>query len=137
MAMFPVPREVRLADAGVTEAGLRFWRRVHLTSSGLLCLLATIHSALTPFLYSAWEPEAVWFLGTGLGLLLLAVFNLAHIGIESCRRPSARLIRWANWPFALFGLSVVLAVPEPQAFVVLAALIGQAMAGHFTLPGPA
>jgi len=48
----------------------------------LLCLLALGHSTLTFHLYSPWTADAAWFLGTGLGLLLLAVLNLTHIGIE-------------------------------------------------------
>jgi hypothetical protein len=113
------------------------WRWVHLLASGLLGLLALLHSALTFVLHSPWTADAVWFLGTGLGLLLLAVLNLTHIGIEPCRRPSARLVRWANWIFVVFGVSVVLAIPEPQAYAVLAGLVGQAVAGYWTLPGHA
>lgn len=112
------------------------WRLVHLLSSGTLCLLALIHSALTPVFYRGWPPNAVWFLGTGLGLLLLGGSNVAHVGIEPCRQPTARLVRWANWVFLLFGVGAVLAVPEPQAYLVLAGLAGQAVAGLHTLPGP-
>lgn len=113
------------------------WRRVHLVSSGLLGLLALVHSILTFRFYSPWTADAVWFLGTGLGLLLLAVINLTHIGIQPCRQPTARIVRASNWIFVLSGIAAVVAVPEPQAFAVLAGLAGQALAAAWTLPGPA
>lgn len=106
-------------------------------ASGLLLILGVLHSALTPVLYSAWSPSAVWFLGTGLGLLLLGALNVSHVGTEPCRQPTARLVRWANWLFLLYGIGAVVAVPEPQAVAVLLGLAGQAVAAHWTLPGPA
>lgn len=112
-------------------------RIVHLLASGLLALIALAHSALTWRFYGAWSADAVWFLGTGLGLLLLALLNLSHIGIEPCRQPTTRLVRAANWGFTLFGIGAVLAVPEPQAYAVLVALGAQAIVAHWTLPGPA
>lgn len=67
---------------------------------------------------------------------MLSAANFTHIGVEPCRQPSARLIRWANWLFVLFGVGAVVAVPEIQAGVILLGLIGQAVAAHWTLPGP-
>jgi hypothetical protein len=52
-------------------------------------------------------------------------------------RATARLVRPANWAFLLFGLGAVVAVPEPQAILVLLALLGQAVASRWTLPGTA
>ena len=121
----------------MTEHGFLWWRRAHFLSTVLVCLLATVHSGLTWVVYEAWTPDAVWFLGTGLGLLLLGILNITHLGIEPCRRPTARLVRTANWVFAGFGLGAVMAVPEPQAYAVLLGLAGQAFAGLRTLPGPA
>lgn len=113
------------------------FRIVHLMAAGILTLLAIIHSGATWWIYDAWSPDAVWFLGTGLGLLLLGLLNLSHIGIEPCRQPTTRLVRIANWGFAAFGVAAVLAVPEPQAYAVAATLIIQAIACRWTLPGPA
>ena len=69
--------------------------------------------------YSRWSPGAVWFLGTGLGLLLLGAINWTHVGMEPCERPTAPIIRWANVVFLLFGFGAVAAVDEPQAWVVV------------------
>ncbi len=116
--------------------GFKLWRGIHIASAGVLGLLALVHSGLTFVLYSAWGPDSVWFLGTGLGLFLLAVLNLTHIGIEPCHRPSARLVRYANWPFLIFGLAAAAAIQVMQAFIIVGCLAGQAVAGHITLPGP-
>jgi hypothetical protein len=119
------------------EATFFRWRRLHRGSSWLLAVLALVHSALTFRLGVGWSADAVWFLGTGLGLLLLALMNLAHVGLGPCPQPTAVAVRYANWLFGAFGVAAVLAVPEPQAYLVLAALVGQALAGTRTLTGPA
>jgi hypothetical membrane protein len=120
----------------MTEQPYRRWRALHLGSSGVLALLALIHVALAIPLHDGWNPAAVWFAGTGLGLFILAGINLAYIGVEPCRQPTTKAIRIANYLMAAFGVAAVAAVPEAQACVVLAALLGQAVAGPRTLPGP-
>jgi hypothetical protein len=111
----------------------RTWRIVHRAATSVLALFAILHSALTFVLYDQWAPDAVWFLGTGLGLLFLAVSNWAHVGLEPCRQPTAPVVRWANFVFVMLGIAAVIAVPEPQAYLVLAALVVQAVAGTRTL----
>lgn len=113
-----------------------WWRRAHLVASGLVIVMSLLHATVTPVLYKDWSPDTVWFLGTGLGLLLLGAANVAHIGVEPCRQPTTTLVRWANWLFFLFGIGAVVAVRELQAAVVLLGLVGQAVAAHWTLPGP-
>lgn len=84
-------------ESALIDPGYRTWRSAHLAAAGLLGLLAVVHSALTFALYPTWSPDAVWFLGTGIGLLLLAVLNWAHIGVEPCLQSTTRLVRIANW----------------------------------------
>ena len=115
----------------------RRWRGLHLGASSLLALLALVHVGLAWPIYRSWTPEAVWFAGTGLGLFVLAGINLAYIGVAPCRQPTTKAIRIANYLMAAFGVAAVIAIPEAQAGVVLAALLGQAVAGPRTLPGPA
>jgi len=114
----------------------RAWRRLHLGASGVLGAMALLHSALTPALYNGWGPDAAWFLGTGLGLLLLAIVNWTHLGLEPCRLPTAAVLRWANAGFLGFGGAAAIAVPEPPAYVIVAGLAAQALASWRTLPGP-
>ena len=109
------------------------WRRIHLTASAVVILVALAHVAMTPVLYDTWTPDTVWFAGTGLGLLFLGVSNWAHVGVEPCALPTAPVVRWASIVFAGFGVAAVTAVPGPQAYLLLAGLIGQAVAGLATL----
>ena len=110
------------------------WRRVHRASSSAVGVVALVHSLFT-LMWDSWSPNAVWFLGTGVGLFTLAVFNLAHIGMEPCALPTARVIRWLNWTYVVLGLVALIAVREPQAIFIVAALISQAVASWFTLHG--
>jgi hypothetical protein len=111
-------------------------RWVHRISSVVLCLMSLVHSGFTAIAYERWTPGAAWFLGTGLGLLFLGVMNIAHVGVEPCRMPTAPPVRWANWVAALFGIGAAIAVPQPQAYVVLASLLLVAVSGQWTLLGP-
>jgi hypothetical protein len=112
------------------------WRRVHLFSSGLVGVIALAHCAVTFVFYKEWSQNAVWFFGTGVGLLSIAVMNIAHVGLEPCRQPTAPVIRLLDCLFVGLGLAAVVAVPEPQAYLVVVGLIGQAVASFVTLPGP-
>jgi hypothetical protein len=47
------------------------------------------------------------------------------------------VVRWANCVFLAFGIGALVAVPEIQALVIVAGLLGQAVASIRTLPGPA
>ena len=109
------------------------WRVIHRSATVILATLALLHSILTFVFYDQWGPDAVWFLGTGLGLLFLAVSNWAHVGLEPCRQPTAPVVRWGNFVFVLLAVGAVVAVPEPQAYLILAALVVQALAGTRTL----
>jgi hypothetical protein len=103
----------------------------------MVALIALIHCGLTFMIYGEWSPDAVWFFGTGIGLFAVAVMNIAHVGLEPCYQPTAPALRWLNWLFVGLGLAALYAVREPQAFVIVAALLGQAIASVATLSGPA
>ena len=111
------------------------WRRIHRTASGTIGVLGIVHSALTLPIYRSWSAEAVWFLGTGVALISIAVINWAHIGEEPCALPTARAVRWLNWLYVGLAVVAVIAVTEPQAYVLGAALATQAIASHATLVG--
>ena len=119
------------------EARFAWWRRIHRTSSGLVALVSLVHIAVTFVEYGEWSPDALWFFGTGVGLLSNAVMNLAHVGLEPCRIPTAPVMRWLNWGFVLLGVSALYAIRQPQAIAIVLGLVGQAVASVRTLPGPA
>jgi hypothetical protein len=112
------------------------WRRLHLLASWVVTAIGIAHCVMTAFAFRAWNDRAVWFLGAGLGVLLVGTLNLAHIGLGPCRMPTARFVRAANWGFFVFGAAALFAVPQPQAIALVVALGVQAIAGRVTLPGP-
>lgn len=113
------------------------WRRVHRAASATVGFVALLHVLLTAHLYQEWSAEALWFLTSGVGLVLLAVVNWAHVGLEPCQQPTAPVVRWANFAYLLLGTGALLAVPEPQAVLLVVSLAAQAVAGRATLRGPA
>lgn len=112
------------------------WRQIHRISSGLVGVIALIHCGVTFVFYDRWSPNAVWFFGTGVGMLSIAIMNFAHVGVEPCRQPTAPVIRWLDWLFVGLGFAALAAVPQPQAVLVVVGLLGQAIASFVTLPGP-
>lgn len=131
--------EVDVHDTLDDEAlppGYPTWRRLHLLASWTVTGVGLAHCAVTVFAFHAWNERAVWFLGAGLGVLLVGTVNLAHIGLGPCRMPTTRFVRAANWAYLVFGAAALLAVPQPQAFALVLALGLQAIASRVTLPGP-
>lgn len=124
------------SDESLVDPAFGVWRRVHRTASYTLAVVAIAHSVLTARFYDQWSANAAWFFGTGLGLLLLAAMNLAHVGLGPCHMPTAPVVRVANWVFMAFGIGTLIAVPQPQAVVVVVALFVQAVCSHRTLLGP-
>ena len=98
-------------------------------------MIALVHIGLAVPIYREWSPDAVWFVGTGIGLLVLAALNLAHIGVEPCHQPTARFVRVVNWLYAIFALATLLAVPEPQAVALAFLMVLQSLVAARTLPG--
>ena len=111
-------------------------RRIHLTASGLIAAIAVVHIGLAFPIYREWRADAVWFVGSGLGILLLAALNFTHIGVEPCHQPTARFVRAANWLYAVFALFTLLAVPELQTIVLVLLMLIQSLMASRTLPGP-
>jgi hypothetical protein len=126
-----------LDDEPPIPASYPRWRRLHIAASAVVALVAIVHAALTFTLPGGWGPTSVWFFGAGLGLLLLATLNLAHIGLGPCRMPTTKLVRMANWAYVAFAIAALVGVPEPQAWLIAAVLTLQAISSRQTLPGPA
>jgi hypothetical protein len=120
----------------MTPERFKTWRWIHRASSGLVAVVSLVHIGVTFVMFDEWSPDAVWFLGTGVGLLSIAVMNLAHVGLEPCRIPTAPAIRWLDWIFVALGLAALYAIREPQALAIVLGLAGQAIASARTLPGP-
>lgn len=122
-----------MAVAGVSMGAFTWRRPVHRACTGAVMLLSVVHLSMALTSATDWTPDSVWSVATGLGLLYLAVINWAHVGEEPCTQPTAKVVRWGNWAWAVVGVAAVAAVPELQVYVLATALAGQAFAGHVTL----
>lgn len=116
--------------------GYAGWRRVHLLASWICTGVGLAHLGVAAFSFDSWTARAVWFVGAGLGVLVVGTLNLAHIGLGPCRMPTVAFVRAVNAVYALFGAAAVFAVSEPPAVVLVVVLIAQVIAGRRTLPGP-
>jgi hypothetical protein len=113
------------------------WRRLHYLASTIVVLIGLAHVAVTPWAYRDWNAEAVWFVGTGLAFLALGAVNIALLRAGPSWDETSRVIRWTNYAFALFGIAAAVAVPSAEEIAMVGALLVEAVASHWTLPGPA
>ena len=107
--------------------------RVLLAASTALCaLLGLVHLGFGFVTYRQLSPEAVWFVGTGIALLVFPALNWATFAGPSPRLPVRRLVLTLDALMVAFGVVVVRAVPAPQAYALLASFIGIGLSGVFT-----
>lgn len=92
-------------------------KRIDMIASSLLVFLGVGHTVLTPNFYKGFEPDALWFAGTGLALIYLGVLNLVRLfcGI----RRVTRVVLLANLVWLVYNGLIVLLIREPQAFVAI------------------
>ena len=95
-------------------------------------LLGTAHLALTPLLYPGWTIGSLWFVGTGLAMLIGAGANVLGISAEDRIRRAGLVIM--NLAMTAFFASAWLVLPEPQVIVGGALFAGlavsAALSGH-------
>jgi hypothetical protein len=103
--------------------------RIHSACAYVVGGLGLIHIMLTGETYGAWvSPRALFFLGCGLAIVLLAFMNLVFV--RAGHDPHVRrLCHVANAAgVALFALGAV-ALPLPQVFLLLALMVAQTVSG--------
>lgn len=75
-------------------------------------LLGLVHIALTPLAYANWTIEALWFVGSGLAILLAAAANL--LGFRSPGAGSRGILTAINLAMTGFFAAAWLVLPGPQ-----------------------
>lgn len=93
-------------------------------SLAVVGLIGLVHTLFTFVAFDHLSQRALYFAGTGLGVVVLALFNLAVWRTSGTDRLARRLAHGANAVMAIFGFLAIRAVPEPQAYVGLVALVG-------------
>lgn len=78
-------------------------------------LLGLVHIALTPLAYADWTIEALWFVGSGLAIVVAAAANLA--GFPSRGVAGSWIVTVINLAMAGFFGAAWLVLPGPQVIV--------------------
>lgn len=106
--------------------------RVLLGVTASICaLLGVVHVGFTFANYDHLSPEAVWFAGTGMALLLLAALNWATLAGPPPRPGIRRLVVGLDLLMVAHAVLAVRAVAEPPAYLVLATSVGLALSAQF------
>ena len=106
--------------------------RVHQISSAAVVALALVHIGVVPIVFRRWTPGISWFIGTGLGLLLLGALNIA-LRREPSSFGGTGVCRLANFVALAYATAAVIASPEVQGVVAVIALAGQALSARVVL----
>jgi hypothetical protein len=97
------------------------WRVVHKTTTGLIIALGAIHCSFTAQNYEGFTLDAMWFLVSGMAIILAGFLNVAAIRDSGRDRVVRLLCLTANLIFVvLFGAALwLLAQPQVIMGVVL------------------
>lgn len=105
-------------------------------------LLGGTHLALTPLAYPDWTIDALWFVGSGLAIVMAAAANITDY--QSMGLRSQMLVTAVNLVMSGFFAAAWLVLPAPQVIVGGALFLGlagcslaSAFANHAPLAPPA
>ena len=104
---------------------------VHKVSAYALLALGILHTALTPLFYQQFDVDTLWFAGTGLGLIFLALLNL--VALRSPIRIVRSICLAANLIGLVYGILIVIVLPEPQSFLALLSYLIVTVGSIFSL----
>lgn len=94
-------------------------RRVYQISTYLAVALGVVHLCFTPFAYSSFTHNTLWFFGAGMAIVYAGLLNLARLA-----HPEANALRVlcliANVATTLMFAVALSVMPEPQVMVGLA-----------------
>ena len=78
-------------------------------------LLGAAHLALTPLAYPNWTIDALWFVGSGLAIVVAAAANFD--GFEKAELRSRLFVALINIAMSGFFAAAWLVLPEPQVII--------------------
>jgi hypothetical protein len=96
------------------------WRVTHKIASGLIIALGAIHCLFTALNYDRFTLDAMWFLGSGIAIILAGFLNVAAIRVGVSDRVVRFLCLTANLVFVILFAVALWLLSQPQVFVGLA-----------------
>jgi hypothetical protein len=110
-------------------------KTVHKISSWIILALGVVHTLATPIFYSGFTEDALWFAGTGFGLVFLGLLNLEVIhnptsgGFSLCIVANALISLLYGTMLPLIGLNA------PQAYLGIGSFLGALVGSIFSRKG--
>ena len=104
-------------------------------TSYLFLLLGVSHIAMTRTFFPGFGLDALWFVGTGLALVILALLNLT--GLKTSTKQIHTLVIIANTLGTILLILIAIKLSEIQAFVgvtLVVALLICSVLNSFQLP---
>jgi hypothetical protein len=102
-------------------------RNVALILAVVAGLLGLAHLALTALIYTSWTADALWFVGTGLAIVIAAAANIA--AINALDHPSRLIMAIINVMMIGFFAAAWSVLPGPQVIVGGILFAGLAVCG--------
>lgn len=96
------------------------WRVAHKVTTGLIIALGALHCAFTAMDYDSFSLDAMWFLGTGVAIILAGFLNVAAIRVGGQDRVVKLLCLTTNLTFAALFATALWLMSQPQVFVGVA-----------------
>lgn len=93
-------------------------KKFYIIISILYAILGIIHTACTPVFYSLNSVDALWFTGTGFGLIFLGLLNVA--ALKANDKLIFNLCIFANIISVFLNVYITMIILEPQAFIGIA-----------------
>lgn len=96
------------------------WRVTHKVTAGLIIALGVLHCAFTFHDYDRVSLDAMWFLGSGIAIILAGFLNVAAIRVGGLDRVVKLLCLTANLIFAALFAAALWLLTQPQVSVGVA-----------------
>ena len=93
------------------------WKLIHKVTSGLIIALGVLHCVFTVLNYDSFTLDAMWFLGSGIALILAGFLNVAAIRVGGSDQVVRFLCLTANVIFVVLFAVALWALSQPQVFV--------------------
>ena len=78
-------------------------------------LLGLVHIALTPLAYADWTIEALWFVGSGLAIVVASAANF--VGFQPPGAGGQWILAAINFAMTCFFAAAWLVLPGPQVVI--------------------
>jgi hypothetical protein len=106
-----------------TEISEPLMKKVHFIFSIIVLLLGIGHASLTPVFYPKFTLDACWFAGSGVMLILIALFNILLIKDQNSTGLLRKFTQLANALGLIFTGTLTMLMSDFQVYISLVAML--------------